>query len=510
MSRTSRVLASASLGYVQLAVTTAVNLWWTPFLLRHFSQRDYGLWMAALPVVTYVSLVDFGVITVLQRDVAFALGSAGGDFRKATDLPALVGRTLRLVLMQLPILCVAAILAWLAIGRRGEWEALRGPSAIVLVALVVSFPLRVNHALLMGLQDLSFVAKLGMLNWVICIGGGAALVVLGWGLQGLAISLATAQITTNVGYYVRVKVRFPGTLPRGLPSLARSEAKARLGKGFWIIVSQLAAILLNGSDVIVIAAILGAASVVPYAITGKLIALLANVPMHIMASAQPALSELRSSPERARLAEICVALTQAVLLASGFIAVLVIACDRGFVAWWVGSQQFAGGRVVLLLVASMVVNHWWLTTIYAIFSFGYERRISVTTIANGLVTLGATVVCTRYFGIAGAPIASLVGLVAVALPATLVAVARETGRSTSANLLSLAPWAWRFGLMAVALGFAARLWVPTSVVTLAATSIAVAVVYAAVMFPLLFREPLGTYARPRIGALRARFVGGRA
>jgi O-antigen/teichoic acid export membrane protein len=510
MSRTSRVLASTSLAYVQMALTTLINLWWTPFLLRHFSQHDYGLWAAGLPMLMYVGLVDFGVITVLQRDVAFALGSAGGDFRKATELPSLVGRTLRLVLIQLPVLCVAALLVWIAIAMHRDWEALRTPFAIVLAALVVSFPLRINHALLMGLQDLSFVAKLSMINWVICISSSAALVLLGWGLRGLAISWAACQITTNLAYYVRVKTRFPGTLQRGLPSLPASEAADRLRKGFWIILSQLAAILLNGSDMIVIAYMLGPASVVPYAITGKLIALLANLPQHITVSAQPALSELRSSPERKRLAEICLALTQAVLLASGFIGAIVIAVDRGFVAWWVGAQLFAGGKVVLLFAASMVLNHWWVTTTSAIFSFGYERRISVTTIANGIVTLGATVACVRYFGIAGAPIASIIGLVAVALPANLLAVAHETGRSMRANLLSLAPWAWRFGLVAVALAFAARLWVPSSLVKLAATSIAVALVYAAVMLPLLLREPLGTYARPRIAALRTRLVGERA
>jgi hypothetical protein len=122
-----------------------------------------------------------------------------------------------------------------------------------------------------------------------------------------------------------------------------------------------------------------------------------------MASAQPALSELKSSPERTRLAAICVALTQAVLLVSGLFASIIIATNRGFVGWWVGAHEFAGGKVVFLLTACMILNQWWVATTYTIFSFGYERRISITTVLNGFITLGATIVCTRYLGIAGAP-----------------------------------------------------------------------------------------------------------
>jgi O-antigen/teichoic acid export membrane protein len=510
MSRTSRILTSTILGYVQMAVTTLINLWWTPFLLRHFTQHDYGLWMAGLPALTYVSLVDFGVIAVLQRDVAFALGNAGGDFRNASDLPLLVGRTQRLVLMQMPAVCIAAFVAWLAIATRNDWQALRTPFAIVLVALVVSFPLRVNHAVLMGLQDLAFVTRLGMITWVACIGGAAVLVLLGWKLRGLAVAWAATQIATNLGHYARVRLRFSFALPRGLPALPRSEAGARLRKGFWITLSQLAAILLNGSDVIVIAAVLGPASVVPYSITGKLIGLLANAPQSIMVSAQPALSELRSSAERGRLADICSALAQAVLLMSGLIAALVIAVDRGFVTWWVGSAQFAGGTLVLFLVIAMVANHWWTTTTYTIFSFGYERRISLTMIAYGVVTAGATVVLTRRFGIVGAPMATLVALALIGLPSNLRAIADETRRPALASVKPLLPWAWRSALLSAGLFLAARLWLPNSVLKLVVTSLIVVTVYALIMFPLAFREPLATYARPRFAALRLRFVGARA
>src|SRR5689334_5911317 len=108
MSRTARVLTSVSLGYVQMVLSMGVGLWLTPFLLKRLGPHDFGLWSTAMPILLAVGLLDFGVVAILQRDVAFALGEADGDVRAATALPRLAGRTLGLVLLQLPLLLMAA------------------------------------------------------------------------------------------------------------------------------------------------------------------------------------------------------------------------------------------------------------------------------------------------------------------------------------------------------------------------------------------------------------------
>ena len=59
----------------------------------------------------------------------------------------------------------------------------------------------------------------------------------------------------------------------------------------WISVSQIAQVLLNGTDLLIIAGLLGPTAVVPYACTGKLVSLLANQAQLFMQMALPALSE---------------------------------------------------------------------------------------------------------------------------------------------------------------------------------------------------------------------------
>jgi O-antigen/teichoic acid export membrane protein len=489
---------------MHMALTTAAGLWFTPFLLHHIGQQAFGLWTVGAPILTYMNLVDFGVLTIFEREVAFALGAAGGDIERAADLPVLFGKTLKLVLLQMPILCLAAAIAWFAMP--GGWEPLRIPFGLVLLGLIIGFPLRINHALLMGLQDLAFIGKANIVIWAAGFSLSVGFVLIGWGLYAFAVSTCIGLFATNAVCYFRVRRRFSAALPSRLPPLTRGDSQDRLGKGFWVIVSQLAATLLTGTDVVVIAAVLGPTAVVPFAITDKLINLSGNIPFHLMISAQPALSELRTSPDRARMRDVCTALTQAVLLVSGFFSVIIIAVDHGFVAWWVGAPQFAGRAVVIGLVAAMLLGHWTTTTVSTLFSFGFERLISITTVVNGLVTLGATVLLTRRYGLVGAPLAAALGFVVVGLPVHLVVIARETETTVMATLRSLLPWAWRLVLVAAIAGAVGRVWIPQSFFALAGTSIATAIVYTALMYPLATREPLGTYVRPRLAALRVRLA----
>ena len=103
-SRTRRLLAGVSVGYLNTIVVTVVGLWLTPYLLRHLDQHDYGLWLVCAQMLFYLSLTDVGVVALLPREVAFTTGRGGATTHD--DLRQLVGATTRLVFWQLPIVAV--------------------------------------------------------------------------------------------------------------------------------------------------------------------------------------------------------------------------------------------------------------------------------------------------------------------------------------------------------------------------------------------------------------------
>ncbi len=281
--------------------------------------------------------------------------------------------------------------------------------------------------------------------------------------------------------------------------MALETARAELGRGIWMSVSQIAQVLLNGTDLLIIGTLLGPAAIVPYACTGKLVTILASQPQLFMQTALPALSELRTSVPQARLFQVSTSMSQLLLLCSGAIACVVLAVNESFVSWWVGEARFAGVGLTAVLVLGMLLRHWNLAAIYTLFCFGNERRLALTTAADGIVGVIAMLALVPWLGLYGAALGSLIGTATVSLPLNLSALARQEGVRVAATLRPLGGWFGRFAV-AIAVVLAAITWWPARGVAMgAAAGSAIALLYLIlVVVPVARRPPLGTMLSPRL------------
>ena len=498
MTRTQRFLSGFLSGYVHLVVATIAGLWLTPFFLRHLGQSTYGLWLVGTQVIAYLLLMDLGIVALLPREAAYVTGRTGRH--DAPELQELVEKALTLAVSQTPIVLAAAAIAlwWLP----ASWAPLRLPLAVVLALFVLTFPLRVFQAALSGLQDLAFVARAQFAAWAIGTLANVWLVLHGYGLSALAAGWCITQVIAIGSCAVRLALAFPGAMPRRLLFRASIAARDYISRSAWISVSQFSQVLLNGTDVMIIAALAGPAAVVPYACTGKLVSVLANQPQAILQSAAPALSELRSAGDRARLFQVSAALAQATLAVSGLVAIVVLAINGGFVAWWVGPEQYGGLTLTILLLAAMTIRHFNTTNVYALFCFGLERRLALTGLGDGLATLAISYALVKMFGIAGAPIGAVAGVLLVSGPLNITALSRETGVERHQLITTLRPWLWRFALLGGAVGTAGAFVQPASFFLLAAMAAAAASIYTVVVVAPLLRSPAGVYLRPLLERLK--------
>jgi len=497
VTRTQRFLGGLSLGYLNTAVVMVVALWLTPYLLRHLGDHEYGLWLLGAQVLVYLALMDLGVVALLPREVAYATGRAGGD--RSHELPQLVGETARLVLWQTPAVALAAFVTWHLVPS--SWGSLQWPLALVVLAFVVLFPFRLFQAVLQGLQDLPFLGAAQLGAWAVGTSVTVMLVFARWGLYALAVGWIATQGLTVLIFQWRLRRRFADAVPDQLPKLSSTRARIQLGKGAWVSVSQVAQVLLNGTDIMIVGKLLGPSAVVPFVCTGKLISLLANQPNLLIQMAGPALSELRTGAVRERLFTVSTALNQAMLLGSGAVVCVVLAVNHGFVRWWVGGERFGGNVLTVLMLLSMLLRHLNLTAVYTLFAFGHERRLAITGVADGCVTVFASSILVHVFGAPGAVLGSIVGVTLVSLPSNMTALAREDGVSLIEMMRVLYPWFWRFCLLAmVAMGFSV-LWVPTTFWLLALVGLTAASIYALAMVPLLAQPPLANYVIPRLAPI---------
>ena len=501
MSRTTRFLSGVGLGYFSQVVVTIAGLWLTPFLLSRLGGYEYGLWLVSLQLQAYLTLVDFGVLALLSRDIAMSVGKAGG-VHSAADLQNIAGRSGRLVLWQMPVLAVLAAGLWLLMS--GEWGTLRWPLGLMLITFVVLYPLRIFSVMLYGLQDHGFNAKAQFVSWLAGFVVTVVFVMAGGRLYALSAGWAVTQALTSALGYWRLRTRFPTLLPERLPRVAWTEAKAQLSRGAWLSANQVAQILLAGTDLVMIGKLLGPEAVVGYAITGKLVTVLANQPIMLGVVAGPALAEITTGETRERMSHASTALGQAILLLSGAIACVVLAVNKGFVAWWVGPQQYGGFLLTAAFVISMVLRHWNVGLGAVLFSLGHEKRLCQSYLADGVVTVVGGVILVYAVGPIGAPLGSIVGVMAASLPINLTVLIRAKSATPSMLVSAYGPWLWRFVLLAVMSGAAGRAWVPGGFLAIASTSALVTLVYGLVMLPVMLRAPIGSYVRPRLAPLGGR------
>ena len=488
MSRTRRYLGGVVWTYINMLVVLVVGMWLTPFYLRHLTVERYGLWLVGAQVLAYLLLLDVGVVAIVPRETAYATGRSAGAC--GADVRALVSDALQIALWQTPLVLLAAALVWA--GMPDRWQPLAVPLGWVLASFVLLFPLRLAPAVLQGLQDLGFLSRLQLVAWGGSTAFSVALVIRGWGLPALAAGWIAGQMITAAASLYRLATRHSAALPTSFERPGWARAKSYLSRGAWVSLSQIAQVLLTGTDVMIIGLTLGPAPVVLYACTGKLVAVLANQPQVLTQAAAPALAELRTGGTPERLRSVSAALTQAMLFVSGLIVCVVIAANRPFVTWWVGPEQFGGLRLTLLLVAVMLLRHWSTTMVYTLFAFGRERRIALTSFADGLVTAGAALVLVRLLGISGAPLGALIGVCCVSLPAHVRALRAELSIGLR-EVFAWWSWAWRFLLTAGgALVLAGRLDTP-SFLYAAAAAAATAAIYILLTVRPVLASPLGPY-----------------
>ena len=492
--RAYRLLRGLGLGCLHTAAAALVGLWLTPFLLHSLGSHDYGLWLLGTQVVFYLGLMDLGVVAVMPREVASASGLPASH--RAQAITSLIGQTATIVVWQLPgVALVGCAVVWLL---PPDWAPLRGPLGTVVLVFVLTFPLRIFTAVLQGLQDLAFVGTTQLTSWAVGTACTVAGMYLGFGLYSLTWGWIATQTLSAAMAWFRLARTFPDMLPARLPSLTLAAMREQIGRGAWIIVSQLAQVLLSGTDILIIGKLLGPHAIVPYACTAKLITLLANQPQMFMQLALPALSELRTSASREQLFALSSTMTQAMLLASGAVFCVVLATNAAFVDWWVGDEQFGGQGLTLLLLTGMLVRHFNTTTVYTLFCFGNERRLALTTIAEGIVGITVMFFLIPPLGLYGAAIGPLAATCLVGLPNNLRGLARDQGTTPMAFLVPLGPWLTRMGIVFVAVAASLSFSPIHGLIGIVVAALAIMVAYIAIMVPLLRRPPLGPILRATI------------
>jgi len=498
MSRSKSFLGGAFFAYIYQASLMLVGLWLTPFYIRTLGQRDYGIWLVGLQVLNFLLLCDFGIVVVTPRDVANASGIEHAS-PGSGEVARVVGQSLKVVTIQTGVVALAALLLFLL--RPAHDPALRGPVGLILAVFVISYPLRMFPAVLLGLQDLKFLGQLRLTLWGISTALVIGMLLLGARFYALACGWCLQQMGHDLVAFFRLR--------RSRPDLLSAEVWHQAGplrwrwftRGFWVNVNQLASALVAGSDLLIVGRAISAATVVVYSSTNKLITVLQNQPQILASVALPGISHMKTSESRERILQATTSLTQAMLLLAGGIACVLLAVNQQFVTLWLGPGFFGGMPLTVILLLTFLFRQADYTFAITLFAFGHEKLLSIRALVDGAVSVGIAILLVRHWGLPGVAFGFLCGAACVSIPTDLVLLTRTLEVSVGELSRPYLPYLWRFAI-AGSVALAVRNWFGAAdLLHVAITTSLVGAVYLLLVIPYVWTTPLRGYIQPALATL---------
>jgi hypothetical protein len=152
----------------------------------------------------------------------------------------------------------------------------------------------------------------------------------------------------------------------------------------------------------------------------------------------------------------------------------------------------------------MLLRHANATLVYTLFCFRYDRRIALTSVADGVVGLVAMMLLVPLLGVHGAALGPLLSLCIISLPSNIRAVSREAGEPYWAAFTPLAPWLTRFAAVLSGVAVLMFFWTAHSVWTFVPLAVVVGILYVLAMLHVIKTPPLGTMLASRLHPFMAR------
>ena len=158
MKKVNELKAGALLSYVNLAITCIIPLLYTPIMLRILGQAEYGLYSLSNSVISYLSMLNFGMGSAVIRYVAKARAEGDKeDVEKTVGLFATIYIVLAFLVIIVGFILTIFADTWFAKGlSETEIGRLRVLMVIMSLSTAVSFPVSVYSSVAVAYEKYIF------------------------------------------------------------------------------------------------------------------------------------------------------------------------------------------------------------------------------------------------------------------------------------------------------------------------------------------------------------------
>jgi len=395
-------------------VWTIVTIILTPILIHRLGDFEYGIWALTLSLLGSYSLMDSGLRLTFQRFVARLTGKderQGLNQIFATVMALMMG-------ISLLALCLTPIMVFI-LPRFFHIAAASRPLfgwLVVLVGLSVAIdcPVRGLNNYLTGLQrfDLSNLAiitttTIRAVLFVVALR-------LGYGLLGIAGVALGMEVLSLPLYWGSVRRADPDAVL--WPRLFNwSCAREVLGYSFFAYLSYGGDYLRYSVDSAVIGKVLTIALVTPFSIVGRLMDNFRGIVGLFTSPLMPRMSALDGQSRTKELSDFFFRSTKLTAIISLYIGSLAILDGKSLLRVWIGERYVWSYSLLWVLALAYTVVLVQFPSASLMYAKGRHRLLGWWTLGEGLVNLVLSIFWAYKYGLIGVALGTAVPMLAIGI-----------------------------------------------------------------------------------------------
>ena len=408
----ARNLSFSWLGHIVYAATSLIL---TPVILESLGEVRFGLWALVTGFTGYYGLLDMGIRPGLTRFITKY--RALGDWNKLNQMASTGLAALSLCggLLWL-VTCLLTYLAPELFPIEGEnATSLRWAVFLMGTSLSLQFPFFFQSAVFVATQRFDLINIISIASRLIQAVAIYFVVTAGFGLVGLAATVAVCEIGTYI-LRVFVALRLIPQLHFSLKHLSKTSLKDFFSFSAWATVSRFSTELNSTSDRYVVAFLLGASAVTRFQLAFTLVFQLRKLFSPVGQVFFPALADLSELDRTQELKALYLGGTRLVTLLIVPAVIIAGAWAPTFYELWIGPTAYSGkypsaAMLTQLLLLGLLIQVPQ-TIGYQIFHAKFRlKELSSIKAAEALTNVIASILLGHYFGLTGVAVATLVAVV---------------------------------------------------------------------------------------------------
>lgn len=399
----NQLKAGVILSYINLGISCIIPLLYTPIMLSILGQGEYGLYSLSNSVISYLTLLNFGMGSAVMRYVT----KARAEGRKE-DIEKVVGTfTILYLVLAFIVVAIGSVISGTAGSlfshglTDGEIDELKVLMIIMTISTAISFPVSVFSSVMVSYEKYLFRRVLDILATILAPLLSLISLFMGYGAIGLAIVGLIIQIID-----VPVFVLYCTKSLKIHPKFAKLDTiliKEIFGFSAFVFLSMIVDMMYWATDKILIGAMIGSAAVAVYNVGGVFTTILQNMSSTISNVFTPRVTTMVVlNDTMKKLSDLLIRIGRLQYLIVSFILSGYIVFGRYFISIWAGNDYgdaFIVSLLVMIPISVPLIQNIAYNVVLAQKKHQF-RAIMYTIVA--VLNVIATYFAIPYFGIIGA------------------------------------------------------------------------------------------------------------